>query len=107
MLKFFDQSRFIDSYEIADRSDDYKNALKEVLSSKEMIDNLLKSNKVDVLVSVTRGPAWEINHNGGDREARKKEPHGAVRAHMPLWLVIRILQFHLIIVIHSRLDSHL
>ena len=74
VLKFFDQSRFIDSYEIADRSDDYKNALKEVLSSKEMIDNLLKSNKVDVLVSVTRGPAWEINHNGGDREARKKEP---------------------------------
>ena len=34
----------------------------------------LKSNKVEVLVSVTRGPAWEINHNGGDREARKKEP---------------------------------
>ena len=74
VLKFFDQSRFIDSYEIADRSDDYKNALIEVLSSKEMIDNMLKSNKVDVLVSVTRGPAWEINHNGGDREARKMEP---------------------------------
>ena len=54
VLKFFDQSRFIDSYEIADRSDDYKKALKEVLSSKEMIDNLLKSNKVEVLVSVTR-----------------------------------------------------
>ena len=38
-----------------------------------MIDNLLKSNKADVLVSVTR-PSVGKNHNGGDREARKKEP---------------------------------
>ena len=74
VLKFFDQSRFIDSYEFADRVADYKKALIDVLSSKKMIDNMLKDNKVDVLVSITRGPAWEINHNGGDREARKKEP---------------------------------
>lgn len=73
VLKHFDQSIFLDSDETTARESEYLSALEVVLQSRSDIDTLLVRNNVDALVGLSWGPAWEINHDGGDDEAIAKQ----------------------------------
>tara|TARA_Y100001970_G_C14196181_1_gene838234 strand:+ start:509 stop:1918 length:1410 start_codon:yes stop_codon:yes gene_type:complete len=73
VLKYFDQSIFLKSDSILSKKKDYLEALKVVMSSREQIDAILKNNKLDALVGLSRNPAWEINHEGGDSEAMSNQ----------------------------------
>ena len=73
VMKYFDQSRFIESEKTSSMKKEYEKALKAVMDSRRQIDQMLKKNNVEVIIGITRGPAWEIDHVGGDRSARKKQ----------------------------------
>ena len=73
VLKYFDQSIFIESDKTSSKKAEYLSALEVVLGSRNQIDKLLNENNVDALVGLAWSPAWEINHDGGDDEAIGKQ----------------------------------
>ena len=54
-------------------SKEYRRSLEVVLKSREDIDQILIENDLDALVGLSRGPAWEINHDGGDKAAMSQQ----------------------------------
>ena len=71
--KHFDQSIFILSDSTKGLVSEYTRSLNVVLKSREDIDQILTEYDLDALVGLSRGPAWEIDHNGGDGEAISKQ----------------------------------
>ena len=71
--KHFDQSILIMSDSTYGRSKEYRRSLEVVLKSREDIDQILIENDLDALVGLSRGPAWEINHDGGDKAAMSQQ----------------------------------
>ena len=71
--KYFDQSIFIMSDSTKGQSKEYTKSLDVVLASRQGIDQILIDYKLDALVGLSRGPAWEINHDGGDGVAIEKQ----------------------------------
>jgi len=69
VLKYFDQSIFVDSEKTSSQKEEYLVALEKILNTRNGIDNLLQENNVDALVGLSWSPAWAINHDGGDDEA--------------------------------------
>lgn len=68
-LKYFDQSIFLMSDSTKGLDKEYSRSLDVVLRSRNDIDQLLNEYDLDALVGLSRGPAWEINHKGGDKVA--------------------------------------
>ena len=71
--KHFDQSILIMSDSTYGLSKEYRISLEVVLKSREDIDQILIENDLDALVGLSRGPAWEINHDGGDKAAMSQQ----------------------------------
>ena len=71
--KHFDQSILIMSDSTYGLSKEYRRSLEVVLKSREDIDQILIENDLDALVGLSRGPAWEINHDGGDKAAMSQQ----------------------------------
>jgi Asp-tRNA(Asn)/Glu-tRNA(Gln) amidotransferase A subunit family amidase len=71
--KHFDQSIFIMSDSTQGLTGEYEKSLDVVLKSRQGIDKILKDYNLDALVGLSRGPAWEVNYNGGDRSAISKQ----------------------------------
>ena len=69
VLKYFDQSIFIDSDKTSSQKEEYLIALDQIIDTRNGIDKLLEENNVDALVGLSWSPAWAINHDGGDDEA--------------------------------------
>ncbi|MDC0917937.1 amidase family protein [Candidatus Marinimicrobia bacterium] len=69
VLKYFDQSIFVDSDKTSSQREEYLIALDQIINTRNGIDNLLEENDVDALVGLSWSPAWAINHDGGDDEA--------------------------------------
>ena len=69
VLKYFDQSIFLDSEQTSSKKEEYLIALEKILDTRNGIDSLLKENNVEALVGLSWSPAWSINHDGGDDEA--------------------------------------
>lgn len=69
VLKYFDQSIFVDSDKTTSQKEQYLVALDQILDTRNGIDSLLEENNVDALVGLSWSPAWAINHDGGDDEA--------------------------------------
>ena len=69
MLKYFDQSIFVDSDKTSSQKEEYLIALDQIMNTRNDIDKLLEENNVDALVGLSWSPAWAINHDGGDDEA--------------------------------------
>ena len=69
VLKYFDQSIFVDSDKTSSQREEYLIALDQIVNTRNGIDNLLQQNDVDALVGLSWSPAWAINHDGGDDEA--------------------------------------
>mgnify|MGYP001188581355 CR=1 FL=1 len=71
--KYFDQSILIMSDSTKGLVKEYRKSLDIVLKSREDIDQILIKYDLDALVGLSRGPAWEIDHDGGDRVAISKQ----------------------------------
>ena len=69
VLKYFDQSIFVDSDKTSSQKEEYLIALDQIINTRNDIDKLLEENNVDALVGLSWSPAWAINHDGGDDEA--------------------------------------
>ena len=69
VLKYFDQSIFVDSDKTSSQKEEYLIALDQIMNTRNDIDKLLEENNVDALVGLSWSPAWAINHDGGDDEA--------------------------------------
>ena len=68
-MPFFDQEIFIAAQEMGDlNSDDYKNALKNVLTANgpEGIDHVLEKYELDAIIAPTGAPSWPIDVINGD-----------------------------------------
>ena len=73
-LAYFDQDIFLLSEQTKGQKQKYLDALETTKTiSTEHIDSLLNKNGLDAIVGLTRGPAWEIDYEGGDAEATQKQ----------------------------------
>ena len=73
-LTYFDQDIFLLSEQTKGQRQKYLDALKTTkTTSTKHIDGLLNKNGLDAIVGLTRGPAWEIDYEGGDQAAAKKQ----------------------------------
>jgi len=74
VLTHFDQDIFLLSEQTKGQKEKYLDALKVTkTTSTEHIDSLLNKNGLDAIVGLTRGPAWEIDYEGGDQAAAKNQ----------------------------------
>ena len=74
VLTYFDQNIFLFSEETFGQKEKYLAALKKTkFVSTNHIDNLLKKEELSAIVGLTRGPAWEIDYEGGDETASQKQ----------------------------------
>jgi len=73
-MPFFDQGIFYSSLELSENDARYKKALQVLVEIKNQSLNILNEYKLDAFVGLTRGPAWKINYNGGDRVAAEEVP---------------------------------
>ena len=74
VLTHFDQDIFLLSEQTSGQKKKYLDSLKVTKTvSKGHIDNLLNKNKLDAIVGLTQGPAWEIDYEGGDAAASQKQ----------------------------------
>ena len=73
-MPFFDQGIFYSSLELSEDEERYKKALQVLVETKNKSLNILNEHKLDAFVGLTRGPAWKINYNGGDRVAAEEVP---------------------------------
>ena len=74
VLTHFDQNIFLFSQETFGQKEKYLAALKKTKNiSTEHIDSLLKKQRLNAIVGLTRGPAWEIYYKGGDEAASQKQ----------------------------------
>jgi len=74
VLTHFDQDIFLLSEQTKGQKEKYLDALKVTKTiSRGHIDSLLNKNRLDAIVGLTQGPAWEIDYKGGDKTASQKQ----------------------------------
>ena len=71
-MPFFDQGIFYSSLELSEEHERYKKALQALMETKNQSLNILNEYKLDAFIGLTRGPAWKIDYNGGDRVAAEE-----------------------------------
>jgi Asp-tRNA(Asn)/Glu-tRNA(Gln) amidotransferase A subunit family amidase len=71
-MPHFGQDIFFAAEKAGEKPAKYQDSLIELKDTKKETLAIFSDNQVDVLVGLTRGPAWEIDYAGGDSEAIKR-----------------------------------
>ena len=71
-MPHFGQDIFFAAEKAGGKPAKYQDSLIELKDTKKETLAIFSDNQVDVLVGLTRGPAWEIDYAGGDSEAIKR-----------------------------------
>tara|TARA_B100000963_G_scaffold56823_1_gene44855 strand:- start:293 stop:1927 length:1635 start_codon:yes stop_codon:yes gene_type:complete len=69
VMPYFGQDILISSLEASKDEERYKIAIKRTKAIKDQTLDLFKKHDLDVMIGLTRGPAWKINYDGGDAVA--------------------------------------
>ena len=72
VMPHFEQDIFLAAEKAAKNPAKYQDSLIELKDTKKQTLAIFSDNQVDVLVGLTRGPAWEIDYAGGDSKAIKR-----------------------------------
>ena len=70
-MPFFNQEIFYAAEDAAKDLNKYRNSKAALMASKNKTLELMNQYNLDAFIGLTRGPAWKINYQGGDREATK------------------------------------
>ena len=71
-MPHFGQDIFFAAEKAAEKPAKYQDSLIELKDTKKETLAIFSDNQVDVLVGLTRGPAWEIDYAEGDSGAIKR-----------------------------------
>ena len=69
VMPYFGQDILIASLEASEDEERYQRSIKRTKEVKDQTLNIFNKYNLDVMIGLTRGPAWKINYEGGDSKA--------------------------------------